>query len=91
LSELQASKTDAELIAGKLVQSISQPFTFNGEQVTIGASIGIAIYPGNGEDIDSLIKQADNAMYSIKNSGKNGYSFATPGKKKNTEDTEKKK
>ncbi|MCP4149304.1 MAG: diguanylate cyclase [bacterium] len=85
LSELQVSNKDAELIAGKLVQSISQPFSYNGEQVSIGASIGIAIFPGNGEDIDNLIKQADNAMYSIKNSGKNGYTFATPGKKKNTD------
>jgi len=39
-------------------------------------SVGIALYPDNGEDINELIKLADEAMYRVKNGGKNGFAFA---------------
>jgi PAS domain-containing protein len=42
----------------------------------VGCSVGISINPENGEDIDKLIRKADEAMYSIKKSGKNNYAFA---------------
>ncbi len=76
-SEIKSSK-DAARIAEKLAKIVSQVFTFRDHKITVGASIGIALYPNNGEDIDVLIKQADRAMYEIKNSGKNGYVFASP-------------
>ncbi|MCK5191453.1 MAG: diguanylate cyclase [Methylococcales bacterium] len=59
---------------------VSQAFIFRKNHITVGASIGIALYPVNGKDIEKLIKQADEAMYKIKKSGKNGYAFVTPEK-----------
>ena len=75
ITELQSSGS-AELIAKKAVQLLSQPIDLNGKQATVGASIGIALFPDHGDDAESLIKQADKAMYVIKYSGKNGYTFA---------------
>jgi diguanylate cyclase (GGDEF)-like protein/PAS domain S-box-containing protein len=75
LPELQAAD-DAAQVAQKLLYSLAQPFIFRKTSMTIGASIGISLYPNNGEDAQSLIKQADQAMYTIKKRGKNGYSFA---------------
>lgn len=69
---------NASLLAEKIIESISEPFTFNGRPANIGVSIGIALFPGDGKDQDQLIKRADEAMYSIKHSGKNGYSFTKP-------------
>ena len=46
-------------------------------EATIGGSIGIAVYPGNGETIDALLKSADTAMYNVKASGKNNVAFAS--------------
>ena len=53
----------------------NQPIILDKAQVVTGTSIGIALYPDDGEDMDQLIKLADEAMYRIKKSGKNGFSF----------------
>ncbi|MGO9016147.1 MAG: diguanylate cyclase domain-containing protein [Dissulfurispiraceae bacterium] len=79
LTELQ-SPDDAALIAKKILRLMSQPFDLYGRVATVGLSIGIALYPDHGKDAESLIKQADKAMYVIKNSGKNRYSFASTAK-----------
>ena len=67
---------NASQIAEKVVHLLSQPVLFNMRQAAIGASIGIALYPEHGKNADQLIKQADEAMYRIKNAGRNGFSFA---------------
>jgi diguanylate cyclase (GGDEF)-like protein/PAS domain S-box-containing protein len=67
---------NAAQIAEKVIQLASQPVIFKGQQAVIGTSIGIALFPEHGEDMDQLIKQADEAMYIVKNAGKNGFSFA---------------
>ncbi|HPN98285.1 MAG TPA: diguanylate cyclase [Syntrophorhabdaceae bacterium] len=69
----------AEQIAEKVINSVSSPIVFNGGQAFVGSSIGIAIYPNDGQDIDQLIKQADKAMYRAKNAGKNNFGFANSG------------
>ena len=74
ITELE-SPDSAALIAKKALQFVSQPVDLDGKQATVGVSIGIALYPYHGDDVESLIKQADEAMYVIKNSGKNGYTF----------------
>ncbi|MCK5665074.1 MAG: diguanylate cyclase, partial [Thiotrichaceae bacterium] len=74
------SSNDVGLITEKLVKIVSQAFIFRKNHIAVGASIGIALYPVNGKDIEKLIKQADEAMYKIKKSGKNGYAFVTPEK-----------
>lgn len=65
--------SDAELVAGKVVASISQPFVIDGQEVNIGTSIGISIYPDDSEDRAALIKFADEAMYRAKQGGRNSY------------------
>lgn len=76
INEIQSTDVVVQ-IAGKFLQAVSRPFTFNEQQMKVGASIGISIYPNDGDDIDYLIKQADTAMYRIKNTGKNSYAFAS--------------
>ena len=71
---------NASVLAEKIIGIISEPFIFNDQPATVGVSIGIALYPDHGQDRDQLIKRADEAMYKIKNSGKNGYSFAGAAK-----------
>jgi diguanylate cyclase (GGDEF)-like protein len=67
---------DAAPVAGKLIASISQPVEFGGRSLAVGASIGIAIFPDHAEDVESLYRLADHAMYRVKKSGKNTYAFA---------------
>lgn len=62
-------------VAEKIVKSVSEPIVIDGMEITIGASIGIAIYPENGEDSRVLMKKADDAMYYTKRIGKNNYTF----------------
>ena len=66
----------ADQIAEKMIHVVSQPVIVNGRQAVVSASIGIALYPDQGEEIDQLIKQADDAMYRVKNTGKNEFGFA---------------
>lgn len=66
---------DASTIAKKIVSTISEPFKIEHVDSYVTASIGIAIYPENGEDTSILMKHADIAMYHSKNNGKNNYNF----------------
>jgi diguanylate cyclase (GGDEF)-like protein/PAS domain S-box-containing protein len=74
LPELR-DRQDAKAIADKFLESLHKPFDLDGHEVHISASIGIAIYPGDGETIDELLRHADIAMYQVKALGKNGHSF----------------
>jgi diguanylate cyclase (GGDEF)-like protein len=66
---------NAAHIAEKVIQTVSQPIMINGEQAVVGTSIGIALYPEHSEEMDRLIKLADEAMYKVKNAGKNNFRF----------------
>ncbi|MDP3670475.1 MAG: EAL domain-containing protein [Telluria sp.] len=74
LPELR-DRDDAKAIANKFLECLHQPFDLDGHLVHISASIGIAIYPSDGESIDELLRHADIAMYQVKALGKNGQSF----------------
>lgn len=63
-------------IAEKLLFSLSQSLDYAGQSIYPGASIGIAMYPDDGEDVATLRRQADRAMYQVKRSGRSGYLFA---------------
>ena len=63
-------------VAEKVIQILTRPIGVNGQGVNISASIGIALYPDHGEIPDELINKADEAMYVVKNEGKNNYSIA---------------
>lgn len=63
-------------LATKIVEAISEDIPVDDMQCRVGASVGIALYPQNGSDIDALIKSADKAMYKVKNTGKCTVLFA---------------
>lgn len=66
---------DAAIIANRIIKSLSKHFELPGQEVVIGASIGITIFPDDGDSIDTLLKNADIAMYHAKESGKNAYQY----------------
>ena len=61
----------AELLAQSLLQVIAKPFEIDGQEITIGASIGICVFPNQANNESELLQFADSAMYSAKRSGKN--------------------
>ncbi|AVH70521.1 CHASE2 domain-containing protein [Nostoc sp. 'Lobaria pulmonaria (5183) cyanobiont'] len=66
----------AAKVAEKILNSISKPIVLDGYPIRVSASIGISVYPYNSQDSETLIKQADAAMYRAKRLGKNRYEFA---------------
>ncbi|WP_375511008.1 CHASE2 domain-containing protein [uncultured Nostoc sp.] len=66
----------AAKIAAKILTSISKPVVLDGYAIRVSASIGISVYPYNSQDSETLMKQADAAMYRAKHLGKNRYEFA---------------
>jgi len=65
----------AAAIAGRVIDALAQPFYLAGQQLFVSASVGIATYPENGRDAETLLKNADTAMYGAKNGGRNNYQF----------------
>ena len=66
----------AAKVAEKILSSIIKPIVVDGDAIRISASIGISVYPYNSQDSETLMKQADAAMYRAKRLGKNRYEFA---------------
>ncbi|GLR65192.1 sensor domain-containing diguanylate cyclase [Marinospirillum insulare] len=62
-------------VAKKIIHSLVQPFELEGNQIQIGVSVGIAIYPKDGHTADELIKNADIAMYRAKDAGRNTHRY----------------
>jgi diguanylate cyclase (GGDEF)-like protein/PAS domain S-box-containing protein len=62
-------------VAVRVVQSLSQPYHLNGATVHSGASVGVALYPGDGEDAPALLRHADTAMYAAKREGRGNFQF----------------
>jgi len=65
-------------IGRSLIQEISEPISLGGLEIKVSVSIGIALYPENGETAEDLIRSADQAMYRVKRLGKNNFGFASP-------------
>lgn len=64
-------------VAGKILHLLREGIDIGeGQMVNVGASVGIALYPEYGEEMRTLMDLADNAMYKVKNGGRNGYCFA---------------
>lgn len=70
-----ADPSVASVVAEKLIAALSKPFDVAGHELHIGASIGIAAYPKDGRDGETLLKYGDIAMYRVKSSGRNSYRF----------------
>ncbi len=66
----------AAKVAEKILSSITKPIVLDGYAIRVSASIGISVYPYNSQDSETLMKQADAAMYRAKRLGKNRYEFA---------------
>jgi diguanylate cyclase (GGDEF)-like protein/PAS domain S-box-containing protein len=69
---------DVQTICDQLLQVITEPFELSGQASRVTTSIGIAMYPEDGSDVQTLLKHADAAMYRAKESGKNRYAFYEP-------------
>ena len=75
LPKINHSREDVESIAEKIINVLKQPFSVDGHELYVSTSIGISLYPQDGINMDTLIKNADIAMYHVKGQGKNGYQF----------------
>jgi diguanylate cyclase (GGDEF)-like protein/PAS domain S-box-containing protein len=69
--EALPDEKSAVAIAGKILATLASPFSLEGDRFSITGSIGIAFFPGDGEDAATLLKNADAAMYSAKTAGRN--------------------
>jgi len=76
LPRLKNPRENTEDVVQKIFSTFSEPFKIKNNQVNIHLSIGIALYPDNGEEVEVLIKEADNAMYLAKKKGSNNYCWA---------------
>ncbi len=70
-----AHPDDAAKVAGRILGILSEPFVFGKDETFITASIGISIYPHDGPDLETILKNADTAMYYVKEQGKNNYKY----------------
>ncbi|UCD85789.1 MAG: PAS domain S-box protein [Deltaproteobacteria bacterium] len=70
-------KRYVEEVADRIIKSVNDPIKINGDICNIGVSIGISIYPNDGENADILVQKADSVMYQVKKSGKNNYLFSS--------------
>ncbi|HTN50632.1 MAG TPA: EAL domain-containing protein [Burkholderiaceae bacterium] len=71
LSDL-ADPAAIEAVAQRLLDTMRRPFTFSGHELFVTASMGVATFPLDGGDVDTLLRKADIAMYAVKDSGRNG-------------------
>lgn len=68
----------AESIALEIIGKIAQPYELDDTEVYVSTSLGIALYPDDGESVEHLLQKADSAMYAAKSSGRNTFRFFTP-------------
>ncbi|NEX64007.1 putative bifunctional diguanylate cyclase/phosphodiesterase [Noviherbaspirillum galbum] len=71
------STTQVGQLAQKILDTLEEPFIVRGQSLHAGASMGIGMYPGDGETVDALMQAADTAMYHAKAKGKGNYQFFT--------------
>jgi len=72
------SPMDAAKIAQKLLETVAEPVRVTGHELYATTSIGIALYPGDGDTAEALLQNADSAMYRAKEVGRNSYQLCTP-------------
>ncbi|MDD5388599.1 MAG: PAS domain S-box protein [Gallionellaceae bacterium] len=70
-------ESDITQIIPNLLAAVTQPVAVEGHELSVTASIGISLYPRDGKDVMSLLKNADTAMYRAKDAGRNGFRFYT--------------
>jgi diguanylate cyclase (GGDEF)-like protein/PAS domain S-box-containing protein len=78
LAEAVSDPEDVIRIAEKILLTLNEPYFICGHEMTVTPSIGISIYPADGQSFDDIVKNADTAMYRAKAVGRNRYQFFTP-------------
>jgi diguanylate cyclase (GGDEF)-like protein/PAS domain S-box-containing protein len=78
LIETYSDLRDVSAVGQKILDAMREPFHVGNKEFELSVSIGISTCPSNGQDVESLIKQADIAMYRVKAEGKNGFSYYSP-------------
>lgn len=68
---------DAAAVAERIIQDLNEPFLVSKSEIHVGASVGVALFPDDGNDADTLLRNADLAMYEAKAKGKNNYHIFT--------------
>jgi diguanylate cyclase (GGDEF)-like protein/PAS domain S-box-containing protein len=72
------SEEDAAKIAHKICSAIRQPFSIDGRELFVTTSMGVSTYPSDGHDSETLVRNADSAMYRAKEQGRDNYQLYTP-------------
>jgi diguanylate cyclase (GGDEF)-like protein/PAS domain S-box-containing protein len=73
-----ADSNDAMLVAGKILEALREPFAVDGHELHVSGSVGISLYPADGDDTETLMRAADTAMYHAKERGRDNYQFFMP-------------
>ncbi|MFA9464889.1 MAG: EAL domain-containing protein [Velocimicrobium sp.] len=81
------SQKEIKAVVKKIIKKFKEPLVIEGQEVNITASIGIAVFPMDGKDKNTLIRNADIAMYKAKSNGKNQYVFCSKEMKEEMEET----
>ncbi|MDR3491563.1 MAG: EAL domain-containing protein [Gammaproteobacteria bacterium] len=81
LSEVH-SKEDVDLVAKKILTTIASPYRIDEKEFYLTASIGVSLYPADGDDVSGLLRAADFAMYQAKDIGRNSYQYSSPEQEK---------
>ena len=68
----------AGVVAQKVLETVAQPITVEGHELFVTTSLGIAMFPDDGTDAETLLKNADRAMYRAKEAGRNNFQYSTP-------------
>ena len=74
----QAQAEDVAKVARRILEGVARPLALDGHEIVVTASIGIAVFPADGDDPDTLLKNADSAMYFAKEQGRDNYQFFSP-------------
>lgn len=77
LEDIEDPQKECAAVAEKVLDTLRLPITVNNQPLFIGASVGISTFPADGNDVDTLLKHADAAMYHAKAAGRNAYRFYT--------------
>ncbi|MGA7616224.1 MAG: EAL domain-containing protein [Thermoanaerobaculia bacterium] len=78
LTQINGNIQDAGKVARKTLDALALPFRAGQREVVVTSSIGIAVFPNDGNDIETLVKNADTAMYRAKEQGRDNFQFYTP-------------
>jgi len=73
-----ADEPEADQVAAKVLNALNDPFELDGHELHVGASIGISLFPEDGESLEALVQHADIAMYRSKTAGRGTYQFFAP-------------